>query len=599
MQKNEAPASAAAHLPQLVADLAWLEQYALRRKADHSELIRLRLAEAVIANGLGPWLSGHRGGPLQVAVVGGAGAGKSTVTNFLIGQALAESNPQAGFTRHPIAYCLREGPQPRTSAPGRLGRLRLQEEARSGDWDEEVFQVRSANVDPEVRSALRQVVVWDCPDMTTWQAHHYTARLIEVLGLADLVFYAASDERYNDAIPTQFLHLVLQAGKPVVAVLLKMQPHQAPQLIEHFRKEIIAKMPECIRVAACLAVPHLPAESLRDPAGKAVQERLPLLEQIDWWSGRAEAARRQTALAAADFLEQRQEELLGPARRDLQALATWRGVVDRGMEAFRARYLKEYLSGEQFPRFNAALLRLMELLELPGVGQIVSKALYVVRTPYRLAKGFLQRVSGKVPTAALPEEPVLRSAFNAWLDLLRKEAAVRADHPLWEQLKREMEKTLAPAATEQLTRMLGDFQQRISQEVEQTARAIYEDLEKQPTALNTLRGAKFAVEFASIAGTVVFLGANVIMDVVLVPVVAALTQELMELLGKQYVDRQRERTRARQQELFEATLARPLAEFLRNWPATGMAEVDQLEALVRRIPENLARLVAQVREVRE
>ena len=63
-------------------------------------------------------------------------------------------------------------------------------------------------------------------------------RLLEVAGLADVIVYVASDERYNDEVPTQFLHLLLQAGKPVVVCLTKMREADAPALVAHFQKEV-------------------------------------------------------------------------------------------------------------------------------------------------------------------------------------------------------------------------------------------------------------------------------------------------------------------------------------------------------------------------
>lgn len=579
----------------LAQDFSWLEGYALERRSPAEELVQLRLAEALTTNHIGPFLRGDRGGPLQFVVVGGAGAGKSTVTNFLIGQAVAETNPQAGFTRHPIAYVLRQGPRPRTSGPERLGRLRLQRVAVPGSYDEDVFQVREVEPPADAKTLLSAAVVWDCPDMTTWQAHHYAARLIEAIGLADVVVYAASDERYNDAIPTQFLRLILQAGKPVVTVLLKMRADQAAKLTAHFRTEVVARIPECTRVAACLAIPNLSPEQLREPH-LLTEFRAPLLEQAEWWTGRAAQVRCRGVMGAVDFLEKHEEALLRPARRDLEALSEWRKLVESGRAGFVRRYAKEYLTGEQFPRFNASLLRLMELLELPGVGQYVAKTLYVVRTPYRLVKGFINQVAGAPPTANLPEEPVLRSAFSAWLDGFRKEAAVRSGHPIWEQLKTQLEPDLIPRGDKELAERLKQFQTRMLAEVEQTARSIYEDLEKSPSALNALRGTKFALELGSIIGTVAFLGAHFVMDLVLVPLVAAFTQELVEIFGKQYVERAKEKARTRQRELFEETLARPLAEWLLHWPATGSASVEHLEALVKRTPDHIRRLAALVRD---
>ena len=41
--------------------------------------------------------------------------------------------------------------------------------------------------------------------MTTWAATGYVPRLLEIAGLADVVVYVASDERYNDEVPTRQL----------------------------------------------------------------------------------------------------------------------------------------------------------------------------------------------------------------------------------------------------------------------------------------------------------------------------------------------------------------------------------------------------------
>jgi len=47
------------------------------------------------------------------------------------------------------------------------------------------------------------------------------------------------------------------------------------------------------------------------------------------------------------------------------------------------------LSGERFRRFDEARDQLMNLLELPGAGKLLSLVLWFIRTPYRLARGFM------------------------------------------------------------------------------------------------------------------------------------------------------------------------------------------------------------------
>src|SRR5580700_2786934 len=95
---------------ELADDLGWLEQHARRQPGNDRAASTLRLAAALVRNCLGPFLDGQPATPLHIVVVGGAGAGKSTVANMLSGSALAEANPQAGFTRHPIAYTSATGP---------------------------------------------------------------------------------------------------------------------------------------------------------------------------------------------------------------------------------------------------------------------------------------------------------------------------------------------------------------------------------------------------------------------------------------------------------------------------------------------------------
>ena len=83
--------------------------------------------------------------------------------------------------------------------------------------------------------------------MTTWASAGYVTRLMEVAALADVVVYVASDERYNDEVPTQFLHLLVKAGKAVVVVLTKVREADAPALVDHFRREILGRLPQTAR----------------------------------------------------------------------------------------------------------------------------------------------------------------------------------------------------------------------------------------------------------------------------------------------------------------------------------------------------------------
>jgi energy-coupling factor transporter ATP-binding protein EcfA2 len=582
---------------QLADDLGWLEQHCRKQPDQAHAAGKLRLAAALVRNCVGPRLDDQPPVPIHVVVVGGAGAGKSTIANLLSGAVAAEANPQAGFTRHPIAYTSTNGPLNWIGHAGFLGSLQPLTQPSPSSLDEDVYQVRRIPADPSSFDLLKDFVVWDCPDMTTWAASGYLSRLMEAAALADIVVYVASDERYNDEVPTQFLHLLLQTGKPVVAVLMKMKEADAPALIAHFQKEVIAHLPHPPGggVIATLAIPFLAPAQLADPAREAPRYRIPLLNQVAVLGSPAAAARRRTVVGATQFLVRHRENLLSVAQQDLRAMQSWQAVVVAGQADFEQRYLREYLTSEKFRGFDEALIRLMELLELPGVGKFLSSTLYVLRTPYRLLKGAIAKAVNRPDAPSRPELPILEDAINGWIDLLRKEAARHADeHGLWAHVEAGFhDGDLAERIRERFQQNYRNFQTGLTSEVDRTARAIYEQLEKTPALLNTLRGSKFALDAAAIGGTLAAGGINW-HDFILVPLAASLTHQLVELLGKTVVDAQREQTRERQQALMKQHLSIPLAEWLTQWPATGGSDFERLQLALRRIPTAIAQLESRV-----
>src|SRR5262249_49377157 len=162
--------------------------------------------------------------------------------------------------------------------------------------------------------------------------------------LADVIVYVASDERYNDEVPTQFLHMLLQAGKPVIVCLMKMKEVDTPALVAHFQKEVLARMPG--GVVACMAIPHLTPDERPEaippwtrggraaPVRRPGPSRTPVVNEV---SGPAEppaVARARSVRWATNFLVHYQEHLLNVARHDLAALQGWRHLVQAGQVEF-------------------------------------------------------------------------------------------------------------------------------------------------------------------------------------------------------------------------------------------------------------------------
>jgi hypothetical protein len=108
--------------------------------------------------------------------------------------------------------------------------------------------------------------------------------------------------------------------------------------------------------------------------------------------------------------------------------------------------------------------------------------------------------------------------------------------------------------------------------------------------LNTLRGGKFAIDMGAIVAAAVTAGHSWGLDFVLVPIAAAVSQQLVELLGSKYVDAQREQTRDRQAALVQQYISGPLADWLTQWPATGGSSFERLQQALKRIPPAVQQL---------
>jgi hypothetical protein len=618
-------------IARLAEDFSKLEEHARHRQQTMAELGRIRLAAAIIRNSVGPFLNDQPAKPLHIAVVGGAGTGKSTIVNFLLGAVVAEANPQAGFTRHPVAYVTGNEPLTWCSQPGLLGKLQRLVNPSPSSLDEDVYQVRriqrpthspapattaavpATAAPPAVTAAaplpsaskteplpgptpmLEDFVVWDCPDMTTWAAVNYVSRLLEVAGLADIIVYVASDERYNDEVPTQFLRLLLEAGKPVVIVLTKMRPSEVEPLLAHFRQEVLGRIaadnPKLPRMAALLAVPHLKPEELADPLGRAASYRIPIINQIKVIAEPPESARKRVIRSSTHFLRTQGESLLQAARNDLRAVEGWCQAVQAGQDEFIDRLQREHLATKKFTRFDEAMERLMESLELPGPGKLISGLFWLLRTPYTFARSLLAKIMARPEGLQLPEREVLDAGFQAWIDRLRATALRQANtHPIWQHIHQGFEANLAEETRQKFQDQLRAYERQVASEVDRVAQGVYLDLDKNPALLNTLRVLKLSLDLSATLIALFGFGGINEWDLLLVPLAAALSHQLFELVCRGYIIGKREQTRARQLSLAAQYISAPLAEFLNKWPATGGSLFEQLQRAVGRIPSDIGRL---------
>ena len=573
---------------ELSRDLGWLEDHFRQDASLAVHAGNLRLASALTRNVVGPFLEGQPARPLHIAVVGGAGAGKSTVVNFLAGAVVAEANPQAGYTRHPTAY-LPAGPEfPWPSYIGFLGPLRRISDDQPANLDEDVYQVRRVPT-ASATDPLADFVIWDCPDMTTWASTAYVSRLMEVAALADVIVYVASDERYNDEVPTQFLHMVIKAGKAVVVVLTKMKESNAPAFIENFRHEVLGKLPKLpdgsIPAVPVIAFSQVPTELRSNPSGAGAKLRVPLLNQVLVQCELVEAARRRTAENAVKYLSSAGNGLLDVARRDLAEFETWKGIVRQGKAEFENRYRHEYLDGEPLRRFDRYRDRMLDLLELPGAGRVLGNVLWLLRTPYRVARDYAVDLIVRPSAVSLPEQSVLSGAMTAWLDRLHAEALKRAGtHPIWKSIAHDFDAGIAPAAREQFQQSWKRFELRETDALDKAGQEMVRNLEQNPVLLYGLRGAKLVADIAVVAGVLAATWVPSWYHLLLIPLGISATHQVAELGVRGTSESARSRVRNQREALLEVEVTTPLAATLAEWPATRGSALERLQQVLHRVP---------------
>jgi hypothetical protein len=554
--------------------------------------LKLRLAASLCRNAFRSFFEQDSRDLFHIAVIGGAGTGKSTIVNFLVGAEVADRNPQAGYTRHPIGYTASARRFDKQLRNGRLGPLAVLTRPTAPNLDEDVFQIRDLSSAAADQNFLRNIVVWDCPDITTDLSRHYIHRVIEPVSLADLIVYAASDERYNDLIPSRFLALLLQAGKPTICCLTKLAPEDIPTITTAFRNQVISVLPNNYLILALATLPFLSPWALADPAGAGNSHRQALLDSLRPWQHQAARHRHAAAERALAFLDQVKQELHPRIHRAASLLTDWEDLVRRTGEQFEKKYLQHKLSDPMLAEhFNNAFVKLIALFDWPGKAGVLNLPFKMIRYPWTWLKPYLINTSQTIPRT---EAQILKDLWHDWRNELLATLSQYSNHNrFWHHLYRQMkEPALQSELASQFSRCLEELASATDEETSRIAQAIHRDIENHPILLNSLRSLKFGAEVATV-GTVLWvggLGAETLLIFVLTPII----QEITEYCGTQYIETHKKTAALRKQELMKSIVVNPLVNILTFDAIKAVAALRHYTDSFRLITNTLPSFRAQI-----
>lgn len=380
---------------------------------------------------------------------------------------------------------------------------RTSEEAGSPDPPAE------AVVEPINRDAARpapqagaplpaNLVVWDTPDFDSLAAEGYVGSVLEVLAAADVHVVVVSKDKYADRTVWDVLELLAPLERPLFVVVNKLPAQEGARIVEALRARLDALEAVAGRYAL-RTFAYVPGGGTdADDTGLACDVAAALSGDT---SNRDAGARR--------FAERNWDAWVAPVRRELAAADAWAARVDAALEDAVAEYQREYLHHPQrFDTFRRAIAELLALLELPGVGGVLTHVRSVLSWPARQVWNLRQRWSARggkqeidFARAGGNEQDVLTQIMSRTLVELERTANQNARESeasaYWEAVARGLAQRES-----HLREVFAAGAQRHHEEfaphVRQAAETLFKRLQERPAVLNTLRGTRATLDAAGI-----------------------------------------------------------------------------------------------------
>jgi hypothetical protein len=530
---------------------------------------------------------------VHVMTFGGAGAGKSTVTNTILSADLAEVNPQAGYTRHPIAFLKSDVDRPSELWPDKLGLLERHDSAEHANIDDHRFGWRRLHGDLADPGFMRKHVVWDCPDLTAKDATHYQSRVIEIAALAQVTVYVASDERYNDELPTNFLQAMLDAGKWVVVVLTKASPEDTQELTSLFEKQVVSRLRNANRILAIISIPSPPPGRFGMIWTDAMPYGQQLRDAIEKATGDFASVQNDAKRSAIQYLRSQQARLLDPLRQVLAEWRAWIELVRQNANEAVLRYERDYLARVQHRELSHAQNEFLGLFTLNGVFDFLWRGQELLRAPYRLAKTFWKRFAPSLPETSVDEERAIEKVRRGMLESLQVTAATRKyRHRLWHDLHRALHEDAVELIEPAFYRIRNRQRRHIEEQLETVGQTVRAEIERVPLAVPFLQVSRVLIDLVA-AAAAVYVGGFTPLSILLVVLVMGLTDELVRLACQQYVNRHRASLARRQKENIRELIQHAYIDPLLQMPPSIGKRLQSLSTLTDRLEADLKRLAEE------
>ncbi|HHH39140.1 MAG TPA: hypothetical protein ENK50_06160 [Sedimenticola sp.] len=289
----------------------------------------------------------------------------------------------------------------------------------------------------------------------------------------------------------------------------------------------------------------------------------------------------------------------GELQQEVKAETTWRAAVEQGLQDALALYRRDYLQDPHYDEtLKRAIVRLLELLELPGVAASLVQARQLLTWPARKVRAFFKGPQTEAQKQGREQEiGVLEAALSHLLLQLQHRlgeealAGTGTAGRWWRNLLQQLEHG-RPAIEQGFASELAGYQERFEPEIERAGEELFHYLEQHPATLNSLRAARVTTDAAAV-GIAIKTGGIGFNDLILTPALLSFTTMLAEGAVGRYMQKVEEGLKQRQlaavkRELFEGVLRQQLLELTRSMSREGCyaippAELAAAERALKRI----------------
>jgi len=524
--------------------------------------------------------------PAQIVVIGPTQAGKSTIVNSLLDTEAARASPLAGFTRHAQGFTTQEI----TDA------LSAKIQSLLPDWkavspaqlnNEELNTFSLAQIQTNYFTN-NKFMIWDTPDFDSVNSRDYRATAPVMCAMADAIVLVVSKEKYADQSVWDTLDLISPIQRPLFIVINKTATDTTPVIKQAMQNKLDNSD---IQYQDIFALPYQHQTTDKQPLSDSEEMRL-LRQQIHNFIDQPFQITAPAILKR--WLTKYWSDWTAPIRNEIDARQEWTEILVAQQKSALEQFDRDYLQDPHYSETQKkAILRLLELLEIPGVAGGLKTIRQIVTWPARKLGGLIKdQTRFKDDKKEADQETVfLEEVCHHYLINLQNQIMQHSENQWWKNIDHELQHHKSELE-KQISSAIQKHQQAFEPEIELAANKLYEYLTEHPVTLNSLRTARISADAGAVL-LAIKTGGLSLHDLALAPAFVAITSFLAEGAVGQHMrtieaELKKKQLASVQQHVFKNSLMKNLLELTDSMPKDGLygftkAELESAETALEKL----------------